>query len=175
MRTSIKIIFILLCGLVLTGSRCTDYIFSPFFNRPESLDPETPQAALQIQQDEDLAGEETDCRVEANRIDSVLLLNVLVGEATPERAKSRYSKIELDVSVGLSDGGIVIADTSRVPVSGAGIVSLVLPIRSAEALAGAENRVAVIAVTRYLDGGGNLALPMGRTFRYCTLVWQDNQ
>ena len=164
MRIFIKIIFILLCGIVLTGSRCTDYIFSPFFNRSENLDPEIPQASLQIQQNDDLAGEETDCRIEANQVDSVLFLDILVSEATPERVRSRYSRIELDVSVGLSDGGIVIADTSRVPVSGAGIVSLVLPLKSAEGLAETENQVAVIAVTRYLEAGGNLALPMGRIF-----------
>ena len=175
MRIFIKIIFILLCGAVLIGSRCSDYMFSPFFNRPQLLNPETPQAGLQIEQDEDLFSEETDCRIQANQTDSVLILNVLISEATPERMKARYSRIELAVSVGLPDGGLLIADTSRVTVSGPGIVSLILPIKSSEGLAEGENRVVVLAVTRYLDGEGNLALPMGRKFRYCTLVWQDSQ
>lgn len=175
MRVFIKIIFILFCGAVLTGSRCTDYMFSPFFNRSRNPDPEMPQAGLQIGQDKDLSAEETDCSIQANQTDSVLILDVLIGEVSPERVKARYLRIELEVSVGLPDGGLLIADTSRVPVSGPGTVSLILPIKSSKGLVEGENRVVVLAVTRYLDGGGNLALPMGRNFRYCTLVWQVNQ
>ena len=175
MRILIKIAFIMFCGAVLSGSRCSDRVFSPFFNSPGLMDPEMPQAGLHIEQGGGLDGEETDCRIEASRVDSVIVLDILIGEATPERVRDRYSRIELDVSVGLPDGGLVIADTSRVPVSSPGTLSLVLPIKSAEGLAEGENRVAVLAITRYLDPGGDLALQMGRDFRYCTLVWQDNQ
>lgn len=165
----------LICLLILSGSRCNDYIFSPFFNRSEDIDPETPNAELRIEYDPGSTEADTGCSIKASSIDSVLLLNVYVGDVSPQRVQELYSKVTLEVSVGLPDLGLVIADTSDILLNKSGMISLVLPIESPEALSEPQTRVSVIAITRYLEAGGNLALPMGRNMRYCTVVWQNNQ
>ncbi|RLF61935.1 MAG: hypothetical protein DRN33_06180 [Thermoplasmata archaeon] len=164
---------IVLVGLIIwTCLGCRDFLFSPFYNPPDIQDPNYPQATLEIltEENNELDAEES-CSLEVNRADSVLLLEIQVGEVSPDEVRDRYVRIELRVSVGLADGGLIIADTTNFPVSGPGSYPLVLPIKSPEALAEGKNRVAVIAVTRYLDGSGNLVLPMGREIRYCILNW----
>ncbi|MBN2290635.1 MAG: hypothetical protein JXQ83_14970 [Candidatus Glassbacteria bacterium] len=80
-------------------------------------------------------------------------------------------RIELEVSVGLRESGLVLADTSRLVVAGPGVYPLALPLENPKALSQGENRISIIAITRYLDLDGYLALPMGRKIHYCVLTW----
>lgn len=163
-----------IAGVMLIGVLCdrADRVVSPFFLSSEIIsDPEYPTAPLFI-----LAGGETvetdTCRIETSPADSVVFVDVAVSPLTPERIQDRYKKILLEVSVGIKATGLVVADTSGIELPGPGNYPLVLKVKNASALSAGDNSVAVIAITRYLDGDGYLAAPMGRRLRYCNLRWQ---
>jgi len=73
--------------------------------------------------------------------------------------------------VGLTEGGLVLADTAGLVVDGPGNYSLVLPLENSKALSKGENSISIIAITRYLNYDGYLALPMGRKIHNCVLNW----
>lgn len=148
---------------------CNDNLYSPFFERDELTGIEQPRAYLEI-----LAAEagEHGCMIEADVVDSLVTVEVNVGGVSPEWLSERYVAAELEVSVGHTYTGLVIADTAGIDINGPGLMELVLPVENGGALQPGENPVTVIAITRYLDPGGKLALPQGRDLRRCTLQWQ---
>lgn len=159
------------CFLALGLTGCEQRGASPFFQTAGQVDnPEYPVAPLSI-----LAGGETSesdsCRIETSRKDSLIYLEVVVSPLSPERIDGRYTKITLDVSVGLRTSGAVISDTLALNLDGPGSYPLMLRIENFSILAAGANDVAVTALTRYLDGAGGLVAPLGRELRYCNLVW----
>ncbi|HUU27881.1 MAG TPA: hypothetical protein VM123_08715 [archaeon] len=167
----IKVALLVSSLILLVGLGCKDMIYSPFYNYPERRGPEYPQAGLEIVT-EKAAGEDEACSLEVNQEDSVFVLEIQVGPVSPEKVRERnVVQIELEVTVGLRDGGLVLADTAGIIVNGPGNYPLVLKIENGSGLVEGENKVAIIAITRYLDYDGNLLIPMGRKMIYCTLNW----
>jgi len=170
MKIAWQVSFILSCLFLLVVPGCRDLIYSPFFNPPEPSDPYFPGADLELSTASG-GGLEDDCSTLLNRSDNVFLLEVYVGEPRPERLRDNVRRIELEVIVGLTDGGLVLADTARLAVAGSGDYTIVLPLEKPNALVKGENRISIIAITRYLDHSGYLVLPMGRKIHDCVLNW----
>ena len=170
MKIAWQVWFILTCLFLLVVSGCRDHLYSPFFHPPEPQDPSFPVVDLELFT-ESGGGLEDDCSTLLNRADSVFLLEVQIGRPKPERLNDIIRRIELEVSVGLTEGGLVLADTARLVVAGPGGYPLVLPLENPKALVKGENRISIIAITRYLDHSGYLVLPMGRKIHDCVLNW----
>ena len=170
MKIAWQTAFVSICLFLLVAPGCRDHIYSPFFHPPEPQDPYFLGAELNVLT-EDGGGIEDDCSTLLNRTDSVFLLEVQVGSPQPERLNEVIGRIELEVSVGLTEGGLVLADTAGLVVDGPGNYSLVLPLENSKALSEGENSISIIAITHYLNYDGYLALPMGRTIYDCILKW----
>ncbi len=170
MKSALKFFFIFSSLVAIAGLGCQDYLYNPFFSYPERRESDYPQAGLEILT---AAGMDSvdECSLEVDFKDSVFALQIQIGQVTPESVRDRYMRIDLSVTVGLRDGGLTLADTSGVVIDGPGNYPLLLAIENSSALVKGKNQVAIIAVTRYLDGWGNLVLPMGRKILYCSLDW----
>lgn len=170
MKKVLQAATVLLCLFFLGIPGCKDYLYSPFLNPSESSNPSSPSAGLEITAEN--GGEiEEDCTSLLNLIDSVFLLEVQVSEPSPARLMDSVAVIMIEVSVGLTEGGLVLADTSRLEVDSPGDYPLVLPLENAKALADGENRISIIAITRYLDISGYLVVPLGRRIHQCVINW----
>ncbi|MFC1614246.1 hypothetical protein ACFL5K_03000 [Gemmatimonadota bacterium] len=171
MKMVLQAALIILCLFFLAITGCKDYLYSPFLNPSNPSNPSTPVAGLEITAEN--GGEiEEDCTTILNLTDSVFVLEVQVSEPSPARLMNSVVKILIEVSVGLTEGGLVLADTSQLEVDSPGDYPLVLPLENAKALADGENRISIIAITRYLDGSGYLVVPLGRKIHQCVISWQ---
>jgi hypothetical protein len=149
---------------------CRDYRYSSFFNPPEPPYSYLPGAELKVFTEEG-GGIEDDCSTLLNRTDSVFLLEVQVGSPQPERLNEDVVRIELEVSVGLTESGLVLADTAGLVVDGPGNYDLILPWEISDTLWSGDTLISIIAITRYLSYDGSLVIPMGRTIHDCILKW----
>lgn len=171
MKMILQAVLIVLCLFLLAIPGCKEYLYSPFLN-PSSSDPSIPVAGLEITAENGDEIEE-DCTTLLNLTDSVFIMEVQVSEPSPARLMNSVVTIQIEVSVGLTEGGLVLADTSRLEVDSPGDYPLVLPLENSKALADGENRISIIAITRYLDGSGYLVVPLGRTIHQCNITWQS--
>jgi len=160
----VVLISTLLFLLAALGCR-EDSSYSPFFNPPEPPEPYYPAVGLELFS-EDGEGIKDDCSRLLNRSDSLFLLEVQVGRPKPEMVPGVVRRIELEVSVGLMNSGLVVADTTGYVVNSDGEYLGELPretpnsSRSGDAFSTAiEDTLApVIEITGYLGNSGYLVL-----------------
>lgn len=169
MKITWQVSFVLTCLFLLVAPGCRDVIYSPFFNPPDPPDPSFPVIGLELFT-ESGGGLEDDCSTLLNRADSVFLLEIQVGRPKPERLTDIVERIELEVSVGLMESGLVLADTAGYVVDTAGEYLVELPLELSDSTcpfwwkgelfstSKADPLIPIIAITRYLDQSGYLVL-----------------
>ena len=166
-RNASSVICLLISSLlVLPG--CSDNSYNQFFS-DESQTVTGSSAGLDIF---DSGGEaiEDDCSSIANLNDGSIVVDIQVDEVSPERLIERYNEIEIDVSIGRTQDGLIVADTIGVKVSEPGMYQLSMGIKNSDILSADRTDVTIIAITRYLDYQGNLAVKMGRKLVNCSIT-----
>jgi len=169
MKIAWQVSFILTCLFLLGVPGCRDVIYSPFFNPPEPPDPSFPVIGLEFLT-EGGEGLEDDCSTLLNRGDSLFMLEVQISKPKPETLKDIVQRIELEVSVGLMESGLVLADTAGYVVDSAGEYLIELPLVVSDSTypfwwkgelfspSKVDTLIPIIEITRYLNNSEYLVL-----------------
>ena len=153
--------------LLLFLSGCSDNSYNQFFdNQPQTEN--TSSAGLDIlDSGGELIGD--NCSSIVNLNDGRVVVDIQVDQVSPERLIDSYDEIEIDVSIGRTLDGLLVADTSGVKVAGPGMYQVTMGLKTNDILSVGRTDVTIIAITRYVNYDGDLVVKMGRKLINCSI------